>query len=334
MVKYLILAFLSLWIMFLAFGGCSGMGSGGTGVDIHSTGANFTGDLSSSDPRYGNGTDSSPIIIKAAPNTIKIKRDADVSAFAENVNIRGARNEHEAFQVIPIPTHGTLDDVLVGVSDLTGPSGATFTHANFSYYLEGYIYCQSSSDYSGDTGWFPDPLVPISDPFDVNSATGLQPVWVDCYIPPGTTPGIYAGNVIVTAAGGLMKTIPIRLKVLSLTLDDNRQLKTSLGLNRECINAAHGYAPGDYSPAIDAIWMKYADMLFSKGIGFWGFDWFKPSYRVNADNTVTVDFSVIDSKFNKYLTGNNGMSAFQFPLRTWDMLSPRVFAPISSSPPR
>ena len=319
MIKYLVVSFLSLWILFLAVGGCSGAGGGVTGVDISSSGADITGGSSSSLSKSGDALDLSPIIVKAAANPIKIKRDADTSSFTDSVNIRAARNEHEAFQVIPMPGHDNLDDVVVGVSDLTGPGGAIFSHANFSYFLEGYVYCQSSSDFSGDTGWFPDPLVPISDPFDVKSSVGLQPVWVDCFVPGGTTPGIYNGNVNVTAAGGLMKSIPIRLKVLDMTLDNSRQLKTAFGLNRECINAAHGFAVGEFNPTVDAVWTKYTDMLVSKGLSFWGIDWFKPSYKVNTDNTVTVNFSVINAKFSRYLAGSNALSAFHFPLRPWDL---------------
>jgi len=314
-----------LVILLFVTGACSGSGAGITAPD-----STHSDDLSMNDFSDGYRTAAADvdIIIKAAPNTVKIKRDADIYSFKNIAAIRAARNEHEAFQIIPLPAQGVyLHDVQVGVSDLYGPNDELFTRENFTYYLEGYVYHSTPSDAGGDTGWFPDPLVPLTNPFEVDMTVGLQPVWIDCYIPPGTTPGVYTGNVVVSANGSLFDSIPIRLKVLNLTLGDEFRLKTSFGLNRECINEYHGLEPGGNGPEVNTIREKYMGLLLDNGVSFWGLDWFKPFYDVNADDTVTVDFSEVEGRIDEYLMGGKyKMSSFQFPLRYWDLCNSRMAA--------
>ncbi len=266
------------------------------------------------------------IIIKAAWNTVKIKRGMDISGFKETITIRAARNENEPFQVIPLPKTGMgLSGVQVAVSDLTGPGGAVFSQDNFSYFLEGYVYCAVSSDKGGDTGWFPDPLIPIANPFNIDLLTGLQPVWVDARVPKGTTPGWYDGTVVVTADGGKMGSIPIRMKVMNFTLPDKPSLKTAFGVNREVINDYHGFAYGENSPEVEAVRDKYREILLDRRVSFWGFDMFKPAYTVNADNTVSVDFSEVLPVVQKYIEGGKYyMTTFQFPVRLWDLQYSRL----------
>lgn len=219
------------------------------------------------------------------------------------------------------------------MSDLFSTEGDYFPRENFTYFLEGYVYCSTPSDAGGDVGWFPDPLIPITGPFTVDKSVGNQPVWIDCYIPSWTPPGVYSGNVIVTAQGGLMESIPIKLKVLDLTIGDEFQLKTSFGLNREVINSYHGYPEGYNSTEVDALRTAYAEVLLDRGISFWGFDWFKPAFRVNYDDTVNVDFALVENRIDDYLGGNYHMTTFQFPLRTWDLLEgPLVYKTYPGSP--
>ncbi len=314
--RFLVTALSLLFLIFLLYGGCSGMGAA---VEPTTPDDENAGDFGIG-MRDASGLDQVPMIIKAAPNTVKIKRGADVSNFAEKVSIRGSRNEHEPFQIIPIPSGLMLTDVQVGVSDLFSEGGDFFSRENFSYYLEAYVFCNTPSDSGGDSGWFPDPLVPITDPFTIDKSLGNQPIWIDCYIPYGTPPGVYSGNVIVSAAGGVICNIPIRLKVLDFTLDETFKLKTAFGLHRECINAYHGYPDGYNSVEVDELRAEYADVLLDRGVSFWGFDFFKPLFRVNGDDTVTVDFTPIEDRFDEYFNGPYHMTTFQFPLRAWDLL--------------
>jgi len=319
----------AIWftILFLSLiGACSASGAGITAPDT-AFGNTHNDELTDS-YRDAAGIDDPDIIIKAANNTIKIRRDTEISTLKNRMVIRAARNEHEAFQVVAAPAGGMyLDDVQIGVSDLYGPNEELFSRDNFSYYLEGFVYCSDPSDSGGGTGWFADPLIPISNSFDVDMTVGLQPVWIDCYIPSGTTPGVYTGNVVITAAGGLMESIQIRLKVIDLTLGEGFRLKTAFGLNREVINDYHGYSPGENRPEIDQLRTKYMDLLLDNGVSSWGLDWFKPSYVVNMDDTVTVDFSAIASRIDDYLLGGKyEMSAFMFPLRLWDLINSRMAA--------
>ena len=68
------------------------MGSGGLDPAIPpTTGDGLPGDISLEN-RNAEGFDIPPIIIKAAPNTVKIKRDTNVTVFSDQVYICAARN--------------------------------------------------------------------------------------------------------------------------------------------------------------------------------------------------------------------------------------------------
>ncbi len=89
------------------------------------------------------------------------------------------------------------------VSDLEGPAGRTIPKTNFTLYREKYVYVSSSSpNWKGSnqpkgSGWYPDALIPFTDPdtgkplsgaaltavpFDLKAGNN-QPIWVDLLIP-------------------------------------------------------------------------------------------------------------------------------------------------------
>eukprot|EP01043_Picozoa_sp_COSAG02_P069951 COSAG02_NODE_12202_length_1581_cov_1.232794_3_plen_165_part_00 len=82
-------------------------------------------------------------------------------------------------------------------------------------------------------GWSPDPLL------DVDSAKGIplvhkgftQPIYVEVCIPYGQAAGNYSGKVEVTAASGLLFTVPVLMEVWEMDLpllNDTESFNTNM----------------------------------------------------------------------------------------------------------
>ena len=73
--------------------------------------------------------------------------------------------------------------------------------------------------------WYPDPLVPLSGPIEIpnstNGVTGqrVQALYVDIWVPHGTAPGQYRGEIAIQAPGQSL-SVPVELQVVGYTLPD------------------------------------------------------------------------------------------------------------------
>jgi len=116
------------------------------------------------------------------------------------VALRAAGNEVVAFQLILEKLVGSLENVTVSVSDLTGP-GAALIPASPNVELFRCWYVRWV------TQFYADACIPLFDPFPgtfavpdpTNAISGQQnqSVWVDVYVPKGTASGLYTGQITV-----------------------------------------------------------------------------------------------------------------------------------------
>ena len=174
------------------------------------------------------------------------------------VDIKAARNEYEAFQVVISTGPGNqLNDVKIEITDLEGDKGR-IGKENLELFRVENIHLRKSSPRSAfGPGLFPDPLLPFIDPVTGDSTKALQRIdspggekfigakyspypinifpgqpcviWVDVYVPPGTESGSYSGELQVSANGNIASTLPITLKVWDFTLPDIASHRTHLG---------------------------------------------------------------------------------------------------------
>ncbi len=86
--------------------------------------------------------------------------------------------------------------------------------------------------------YYPDIAVPLELVPSFTIASGQnQSIWVDIYIPKGTAPGAYTGNVTVSGAGNTVPiSIPVSLQVYGFTLPDDPSSKTMLAFSDTDIN--------------------------------------------------------------------------------------------------
>ncbi|HCF61646.1 MAG TPA: hypothetical protein DFS52_27070, partial [Myxococcales bacterium] len=149
--------------------------------------------------------------------------------------IAAARNEWEAFQVVVRADSGSLSGVRASVSDFDGPARSTIPASAVSLYRAELIDITQPSGTIGETGRWPDALVPAVDevdgeqrkafPFTV-PANESRAIWIDLLVPRDATPGVYRGKVAVEA-DGFRAEVPVELEVWNFELPSTPTLETA-----------------------------------------------------------------------------------------------------------
>jgi hypothetical protein len=153
------------------------------------------------------------------------------------VQLKAAKGEYEAFQIVIQAPPGNLKNLNVTVSDLASSEGSLITKDNITLYRENYIkldnptYAGWSANPTRGKGWYADALIPFVDPntgqdiqqaeldavpFDLAAGTN-QPIWVDVFVPQSTVPGKYQGKFTVESDRGVSEG-QIDLTVWNFTL--------------------------------------------------------------------------------------------------------------------
>ncbi|MBS0001126.1 MAG: DUF4091 domain-containing protein [Cyclobacteriaceae bacterium] len=174
------------------------------------------------------------------------------------VEIKAARNEYEAFQVvITAGNQNNLRNVRIHVSDLVNGS-ETISKSNMEIFRTHDVYLPHSSPRAElPPGLYPDPLMPFINPVTGDSIRANRKLeapegdplriprhsaypieiypnqhcilWVDLYIPSQTKAGVYKGTLDVYAEDGISASMPISLTVWDFTLPDVAAHRTHLG---------------------------------------------------------------------------------------------------------
>ncbi|HJN15326.1 MAG TPA: DUF6067 family protein, partial [Armatimonadota bacterium] len=170
------------------------------------------------------------------------------------VEIAVAGGEVEAGQIIIAPLSKGLRDVEFGVSQLAGPRGATLT-AELS--AMGYVYTDPDvpPSYPVDRlGWFPDPILPFVESFDVDRDK-VQSLWLSVTCPRGQRAGVYRGAVTVAPANAPEQSIPVNVRVFGFDVPKERSLMTAICTFEYQLPRVHGDAWND------EMYWKYVDFL-------------------------------------------------------------------------
>jgi len=221
--------------------------------------------------------------------------------------LQGARNEYVGFQVV---IEANLNDINILVSDLTG-TGIIQSKENIHLFREWYIKLNNI--------WYPDALIPFDileygAPFDIPTNTQIIPgqknqvVWCDIYIPKNISPGDYKGILKVMQAKKLLKTLDIKLKVLTFTLPDDYSLEANLN---DYVWLSRGFDVERDSPRYIAIEERFHKMAREHGftlseLGYTQEGGIKGNYAPiiegKGDKIKIVDWTGFYNQFNRYLS--------------------------------
>jgi hypothetical protein len=155
------------------------------------------------------------------------------------IALYAARNEFEPFQIAIHAGERERGPIDVELRDLRGPSGAVLPASAMAVYREGFLDVKRPSSVEGETGEWPDPLLPRVDryfgerrnafPFRI-AAGRTQPLWIELFVSPSTPAGIYSGTVSLTGLEPAPVEVPVRLTVWSFALPSTSSLPTAFGL--------------------------------------------------------------------------------------------------------
>lgn len=155
--------------------------------------------------------------------------------------VKAAANEYEPFRII-IHNDGKsqVTGLNVSVSNLENAE-ASINSKNVRLYRANYVKIEKPSyATSNPSGWYPDPLIPFlndssaagavftASPFSIDTLQNVE-IWCDLFVPKGTKPGIYQGNVYITKENKRLGTVPVKVEVFSFELPDDISMQSHFG---------------------------------------------------------------------------------------------------------
>jgi len=161
-------------------------------------------------------------------------RPGDPAPAARTVDLVAARGECESAQIGVRATRG-LAGLSARAAPLRGAAGIPV-----ALYRVATVRLARPSGPDGEAGEWPDPLVPVRDPwfgearsaFPVEVGRGrLQSIWVEICVPESAPPGSYAGEVRLSERGRPLAAVPIGLRVWPFALPRTGGFAAAFGLS-------------------------------------------------------------------------------------------------------
>jgi hypothetical protein len=256
------------------------------------------------------------VTVWAAPDMQKIRPDDEVesenivwSADEGRITVAGAGNEHVPFQVVittPVPEGYEPEapgGFFIESSELTSGDGRIIARDQIDFYLEHYVHLYAKSSPIGDTGYWPDALAPIREPFSMEAEYSVvrnRPIWVDLQIPSETPAGTYTGTITVTHHGETLETLDLQVKVYDFSLPDQTHLITYINTSRGRL--ANFYNLSSSSEEIQQLTQIYYEELYANRMEPWFNDPLEPEVSVRGEN-VEVEFD--EERYDYYINELN-----------------------------
>ncbi|HEY6224583.1 MAG TPA: glycoside hydrolase domain-containing protein [Gemmatimonadales bacterium] len=229
------------------------------------------------------------------------------------IRLMAARGETESAQVVVRargPRGPCLDSVRIEPSQLVdrrghalGADGAGGVWADWV----GYVRLTKNSDHTPDAELvrrapddFPDPL--LEDPEIRVCPDSSQPALVRVAVPRTAAPGRYGGTVAVRAGANLLRTVPLTVDVMPVTLPppDRPALRVTNWFSRQAI-AAHHHVD-EWSDAHWQLLRAYADDMRAHGQTMFETDLDLIGVSRAAGGSFTFDYSRFDRWVELFLS--------------------------------
>ena len=187
----------------------------------------------------------------------KVGRDRGLpQETGEAIVVRAARNESEAAQFVVRPAK-ELENLTFRVEDLTGPSGGVLPAGKIEVLEVRYVHVTWPTDKSAVAGFWPDPLVPLNGPVDLEGGRN-QPFWVRVHVPREARAGVYRGRIRLDA-DGFRATVPLEVEVYDFTLPDRMTCTTAFGFSPSNVFRYHGLTdPAHKRQVLEKYWASFS----------------------------------------------------------------------------
>jgi hypothetical protein len=204
----------------------------------------------------------------------------------------------------------------VAVTDLASQGGNLLPSAGARLYREHFLNVVTPSSTSLTlhervAGKYPDPLIPLTDPYSAvvkgvgapfdMEAGGTEVVYIDWYVPAGTSPGRYLGKAVISASGEKDVEVPVALTVWEIDLP--RTLGTAFRYPGG-MRSFHGGPAGDPAPGFEKIVDHYDEALHEHRIDPTSVDG-PVSFNFDAGgDLLPIDWTAYDKAVAPWLDGS------------------------------
>ena len=174
--------------------------------------------------------------IWSAPDTEKVLQDREYDGEKGNaaVSVVAVRNEYEGAQLL-MTAETDVSSYTVQTAALTGPGGASYAAENVEVFNQKYIDVTLTTTNSFSPGSYPDALLPFETAVSYGenriAAGENQGIYFSFYIPEDQAAGTYTGSFTLTI-DGVQNAVPVTLRVIDYTLDDEVHSRSSFGVHR------------------------------------------------------------------------------------------------------
>ncbi len=145
------------------------------------------------------------------------------------LRLDAARGEMDAQQLVVFAFDAPLLHVTVTISDAKSSKGDALPASAFRVRRVGYIPTVKPVYHVEHVGLWPDPLMPAT-AFDVQPG-GFESLWIDVRVPQGAKPGLYRGQLVLSAMNARPTVVPMEVRVRNFTIPTRPSLRTAFGLS-------------------------------------------------------------------------------------------------------
>ncbi|MFA7174910.1 MAG: glycoside hydrolase domain-containing protein [Kiritimatiellia bacterium] len=240
---------------------------------------------------------------------------SEVEIISPKIILELARNESESAQLlITASDDAPIADVTVELTTLSD-SGRQRFDGEVTWQRVGYIrrqhpYHPHPCGAPIDENWLPDPLLPAA-PFTVR-ASATQGVWLTARAGHGAKPGIYSGEVILSAGGKPLRKVPVTLRVRDFSNPKTFGLPTAF-----CVMDT--YTRAQYPEQPEEMVRKAHDLMLD--------------YRLNPDNISRTELPRIEDLLHARERGMNRFNILNLVPKPTKPVKLTYNAPISAYTP-